>query len=71
MNTPRNLIAVGWFQFLASINPISYLIECIRSLIITGWDTEALALGFSIAIVLAIVAVIVASREMGRRLDRS
>jgi hypothetical protein len=47
------------------------LIECIRSLIITGWDTEALALGFSIAIVLAIVAVIVASREMGRRLDRS
>ena len=52
MNTPRNLIAVGWFQFLASINPISYLIECIRSLIITGWDAEALALGFGIAIVL-------------------
>jgi ABC-2 type transport system permease protein len=71
MNTPRNLIAVGWFQFLASINPISYLIECIRSLIITGWDTRALALGFSIAIVLAIVAVIVAGREIGRRLDRS
>ena len=71
MNTPRNLIAVGWFQFLASINPISYLIECVRSLIITGWDARALALGFSIAIVLAIVAVIVASREMGRRLDRS
>jgi ABC-2 type transport system permease protein len=71
MNTPRNLISVGWFQFLASINPISYLIECVRSLIITGWDAEALALGFGIAIVLAIVAVIVASREMGRRLDRS
>jgi ABC-2 type transport system permease protein len=71
MNTPRNLIAVDWFQFLASINPISYLIECIRSLIITGWDTKALALGFSIAIVLAIVAVFVAGREMGRRLDRS
>jgi ABC-2 type transport system permease protein len=71
MNTPRNLIAVGWFQFLASINPISYLIECIRSLVITGWDAEALALGFSIATVMAIVAVIVASREMGRRLDRA
>ena len=71
MNTPRNLIAVGWFQFLASINPISYLIECVRSLIITGWDARALALGFGIAIVLAIVAVVVASREMGRRLDRS
>ena len=71
MNTPRNLIAVGWFQFLASINPISYLIECIRSLIITGWDAEALALGFWIATVLAIVAVVLASREMGTRLDRA
>jgi ABC-2 type transport system permease protein len=34
MNTPRNLIAVDWFRFLASVNPISYLIECVRSLII-------------------------------------
>ena len=50
MNTPRNLIAVDWFRFLASINPVSYLIECVRSLIITGWDAEALALGFGIAI---------------------
>ena len=58
MNTPRNLIAVGWFRFLASINPVSYLIECVRSLIITGWDAEALALGFAIAIVLAIVSTI-------------
>ena len=71
MNTPRNLIAVDWFRFLASINPVSYLIECVRSLIITGWDAEALALGFGIAIVLAIVASIVASREIGRRLERA
>ena len=26
--------------FLASINPVSYLIECVRSLIITGWDAR-------------------------------
>jgi len=44
MNTPRDLIAVDWFRFLASINPVSYLIECVRSLIITGWDARALAL---------------------------
>ena len=42
MNTPRNLIAVDWFHFVASINPVSYLIECVRSLIITGWDGQAL-----------------------------
>ena len=66
MNTPRNLIAVGWFQFLASINPISYLIECVRSLIITRLGrARPSRSGSAIAIVLAIVAVIVASREMG------
>jgi ABC-2 type transport system permease protein len=25
MNTPRDLIAVDWFRFLATINPVSYL----------------------------------------------
>jgi ABC-2 type transport system permease protein len=71
MNTPRNLIAVGWFQFLASINHVSYLIECVRSVIITGWDAEALVLGFAIAIALTIVSTILASREIGRRLERA
>ena len=42
MNTPRDLIAVDWFRFLATINPVSYLLECVRSLIIEGWDWTAL-----------------------------
>ncbi len=46
MNTPLDLISVDWFRTLASLNPVSYLIDCVRSLIITGWDAEALALGF-------------------------
>ena len=52
MNAPRNLIGVGWFQTAATLNPVSYMIECVRSLIITGWDWQALALGFGFAIVL-------------------
>ena len=36
MNTPRNLIGVDWFRFVATVNPVSYLIECVRSLIIIG-----------------------------------
>ena len=72
MNIPRNLIGLSWFRMLASINPISYLIEGVRSLIITGWDSRALALGFGFAIVLAIVA---RHRRAGarwaRRLDRT
>jgi ABC-2 type transport system permease protein len=53
MALPRDLIGQDWFRFLATINPVSYLIEAIRSLMITGWDAEALALGFGIATVLA------------------
>ena len=57
MNTPRNLIDVDWFRYAATANPVSYLIEGVRSLIITGWNGEALALAFSVATVLAIVSV--------------
>jgi ABC-2 type transport system permease protein len=71
MNTPRNLIAVDWFRFLASVNPVSYLIECVRSLIITGWDVEALALGFGIAAALALVSLAAAGWALGRRLERA
>jgi ABC-2 type transport system permease protein len=71
MNTPRNLIAVDWFRFLASSNPVSYLIECVRSLIITGWDAEALALGFGIAIVLSLVSLALAVWALGQRLERT
>ena len=49
MNLPRNLIETDWFRTVATLNPVSYLIEGIRSLIITGWDAQALLLGFGIA----------------------
>jgi ABC-2 type transport system permease protein len=68
MNTPRDLIAVRWFRIAASINPVSYLIECVRSLIITGWDGEALALGFTVAAVLAVVSLVLATRALRGRL---
>jgi ABC-2 type transport system permease protein len=71
MNTPLDLISVDWFRALATINPVSYLINCVRSLIITGWDAQALALGFGIAIVLAIVALVLASWALSRRMTRT
>jgi ABC-2 type transport system permease protein len=46
---PRDLIQTDWFRTVATYNPVSYMIEGLRSLVITGWDAEALALGFGVA----------------------
>jgi ABC-2 type transport system permease protein len=71
MNTPRNLIAVDWFRVLATINPVSYLLECVRSLIIEGWDWTALALGFGVAAVIAVVSIALAAWALTRRMERT
>jgi len=71
MNTPRNLIAVDWFKALATINPVSYLLECVRSLIIEGWDWQALGLGFGIAGALGVIAITLSSWALTRRMTRT
>jgi ABC-type multidrug transport system permease subunit len=68
---PRNLIEADWFRDLATANPVSYLLECVRSLIITGWDAEALALGFGIAVAIAAVALALSSWALRERMARS
>ena len=49
MVMPRNLITHEWFKVIATVNPLSYLVEANRSLLITGWDAQALALGLAVA----------------------
>ncbi|MGZ8783713.1 MAG: ABC transporter permease [Gaiellaceae bacterium] len=71
MNTPRELIGVDWFRVVATLNPVSYLIECVRSLIITGWNGEAIALGFGLAVLIGIVATMFASVALKSRLVRT
>lgn len=71
MNTPRDLIAVDWFRWVATANPVSYLIECVRSLIISGWDARALALGFGLAVAITVVALALASWALTQRLTRT
>jgi ABC-2 type transport system permease protein len=71
MSLPRPLIEQDWFRFIATYNPVSYLIEGIRSFIITGWDAEALALGFGIAAAVAVAAVAAASSALRTRLVRT
>jgi ABC-2 type transport system permease protein len=71
MAIPRNLMTVTWFRDVATANPVSYLIEGVRSLIVIGWDREALALGFGIAALVAGVAVALAAWSLRERLASS
>jgi ABC-2 type transport system permease protein len=71
LNLPRNLIETDWFRTVATYNPVSYLVEGIRSLVISGWDGEALALGFGMATGIAVLAFAGAARALRTRLTRT
>jgi ABC-2 type transport system permease protein len=70
MNIPRNLMEIRWFRDVATANPVSYLLECVRSLIISGWDGQALALGFGITAAISVVALALASWALKVRMAR-
>jgi ABC-2 type transport system permease protein len=71
MSLPRNLIQTDWFREVATYNPVSYLIEAIRSLLVKGWDGEALALGFGVAGAILVVGMIAASAALRTRMVRT
>jgi ABC-2 type transport system permease protein len=71
ISMPRNLIAEDWFRTIATINPVSYLIEGFRSLMVIGWDGEALALAFGIALTLIACSITIASLALKERMVRS
>jgi ABC-2 type transport system permease protein len=67
---PRNLIKADWFREVATYNPISYLLESLRSLVITGWNAQALELGIGFAAALLVITVALSQRVMRTRLAR-
>jgi ABC-2 type transport system permease protein len=71
MALPRDLIEIDWFQTVATINPVSYLIEAFRSLLITGWDAEALVLGFGIGLAILILGIAAATVALRERMART
>jgi ABC-2 type transport system permease protein len=68
MLMPRNLIEEDWFKAIATYNPMSYLVEATRSLLISGWDAEALALGCGIAALVLVAAIVGAVANLRRSL---
>ena len=67
---PRNLIKTPWFRDVATYNPVSYLIESLRSLVIKGWDLQALALGFGFSVALLVITLALSGVAMRTRLAR-
>jgi ABC-2 type transport system permease protein len=67
---PRNLIKAAWFRDVATYNPVSYLLEGLRSLVITGWNAQALELGIGFAVAILVIATALSQRAMKTRLAR-
>ncbi len=71
MALPLELIQADWFRAIATANPISYLLQALRSLLIEGWDLGELALGFGIAAALLAIGMWAASAALKTRLVRT
>jgi ABC-2 type transport system permease protein len=68
---PRNLIEHDWFRTVATYNPVSYMVEGIRSLVIAGWDGQALAQAFGISVIAIVFFLALSVRALRTRLVRT
>jgi len=71
MNMPRNLIETDWFRWVATANPVSYLIEAVRVLVIEGWNWEAIGLGFAVGGGMSLIGFALAAHALIGRLERT
>jgi ABC-2 type transport system permease protein len=71
INLPLDLIPIDWFRWVATANPITYLVDAMRSLIITGWDPQTLLIGFAVAIVIAVLGIVGSAAALRGRLQRT
>jgi ABC-2 type transport system permease protein len=71
MSLPLNLLEINWFHAIASANPVTYLLQAFRSLLIEGWNAGDLALGFGIAAAIFAIGMFGASSALKTRLVRT
>jgi ABC-2 type transport system permease protein len=71
MALPRDLIEQEWFRTVATLNPVSYLIEGVRSLFIVGFDGRALALAFGCGMAIGVAFLALSAGRLRTRLVRT
>lgn len=52
---PRDLINADWFRVVADVNPVSYVVEALRSLVVDGWNATALLRGGGTVLVIILL----------------
>ena len=68
---PRPLIEIDWFRAVATANPVSYMLEGIRALMIQGWEGQALALAFGLTGAIAVITLTASSMALRSRMTRT
>lgn len=71
MALPLELIQTDWYRAIATANPVSYLLQAFRSLLIEGWNIGELALGFGIAAAVFVIGMYGAGAALKTRLVRT
>lgn len=71
VNMPRELIQADWFRAITRINPVSYMVDGMRSLIITGWDGRVLGECVAVLAVISVIGAFGCARALRRRMARA
>ncbi len=61
----------GWLSTVASYNPVTYLLDALRSLISEGWDAQALLAGIGAVLVVGVVSMSLALLALHSRVRKS
>jgi ABC-2 type transport system permease protein len=60
----------GWMATVATYNPVTYLLDALRSLVSTGWDMETLLIGIAAVLGVGVVSMSLALWALRSRIRR-
>jgi ABC-2 type transport system permease protein len=64
-------VLTGWFSAIASYNPVTYLIDALRALIVTGWDGGVLLKGLAALAGIGVLSMTAAFFALRSRIAQS
>jgi ABC-2 type transport system permease protein len=67
---PTSLMT-GWYQAMARWNPVTWIIDSARELVISGWSFEDAATCLGVSAGMAVLTIAYAARQLRRRLEAS